>query len=434
MLGRGAARAGRALAGSARSAVAARAGAKMSRVAGPGLAPAGEPLAPVRHLVKPQVAAAGPRCQHASAAEHRRGAVRTDWTRAEIEEIYNRPLIQLVYDAATVHRQYHNPREVQQATLLSIKTGGCVETCSYCAQSSSWSKDTGLKAEKLMDLDDVYKAALEAKASGSTRFCMGAAWRGPSQVGPRQFERVLDMVSKVRALNMEVCTTLGMLTAEQSHQLKTAGLTCYNHNLDTSPEFYSKITSSRTYDDRLDTLGKVREAGLSVCSGGIIGMGELDKDRVGLIHTLATLPEHPESVPINALVPVEGTPLEMKGVEKPTGLEMVRCVATARIVMPKSMVRLSAGRLELSTAEQAMCFMSGANSIFAGDKLLTTANNERNADAEMFEQLGLINKPAFNGKEEHFEIPSPRAESIKLREEIKAFNIGGCKTAAASSA
>jgi biotin synthase len=353
----------------------------------------------------------------------------------EIQEIYDRPLVQLIYDAATVHRMHHNPREVQQATLLSIKTGGCIETCSYCAQSSSWSKDTGLKAEKLMELDDVYKAALEAHASGSTRFCMGAAWRGPSQVGPKQFERVLDMVSKVRALNMEVCTTLGMLTAEQSQQLKTAGLTCYNHNLDTSPEFYEKITSSRTYDDRLDTIGKVREAGISVCSGGIIGMGELDKDRVGLIHTLATLPEHPESVPINALVPVEGTPLEMKGVKQPTGLEMVRCVATARIVMPRSMVRLSAGRLGLSVAEQGMCFMAGANSIFAGDKLLTTANNERNADAEMFEQLGLINKPAFNGEEQPFEIPNSRAESIKMREELKAVKMElGCKKAASASA
>lgn len=374
--------------------------------------------------------------EHASAANSKLGAVRTDWTKEEIEAIYHKPLVELIYDAATVHRMYHNPREVQQATLLSIKTGGCVETCSYCAQSSSWSKDTGLKAEKLMDLDDVYKAAVAAREAGSTRFCMGAAWRGPSQVGPKQFERVLDMVSKVRALDMEVCTTLGMLTAEQSQQLKTAGLTCYNHNLDTSPEFYPKITSSRTYDDRLDTIGKVREAGISVCSGGIIGMGELDKDRVGLIHTLATLPEHPESVPINALVPVEGTPLEMKGVKQPTGLEMVRCVATARIVMPRSMVRLSAGRLGLSLAEQGMCFFAGANSIFAGDKLLTTANNERSADAEMFEQLGLVNKAAFNGKQEPFEIHPSRAESIKMREEWKAMKVElDCKkTAAAANA
>jgi len=387
-------------------------------------------------LLKLQIATtAPPRRGHASAAQSKLGAVRTDWTREEIDEIYNRPLVELMYDAATVHRMYHNPREVQQATLLSIKTGGCIETCSYCAQSSSWSKDTGLKAEKLLELDEVYKAALDAHDSGSTRFCMGAAWRGPSQVGPRQFERVLDMVSKVRALGMEVCTTLGMLTAEQSHQLKTAGLTCYNHNLDTSPEFYPKITSSRTFDDRLDTLGKVREAGLSVCSGGIIGMGELDKDRVGLIHTLATLPEHPESVPINALVPVAGTPLEMKGVKQPTGLEMVRCVATARITMPHAMVRLSAGRTELSFAEQGMCFMAGANSIFAGDKLLTTANNERCADAEMFKELGLVNKPAFNGQTQPFEIPELRAQSIKLREELKAFKIElGCKKTAAGSA
>eukprot|EP00960_Hanusia_phi_P030491 748651-Hanusia_phi.AAC.2 len=299
----------------------------------------------------------------------------------EVAEIYNRPLINLIFDAASVHRKFHNPREVQQATLLSIKTGGCIETCSYCSQSSSWSKDTKMKAEKLLELDDVFQSALDAKAAGSSRFCMGAAWRGPSQVGPKQFERVLDMVSKVRSLGMEVCTTLGMLTEEQAKQLKHAGLSCYNHNLDTSREYYSEITSSRTYDDRLDTLQKVREAGISVCSGGIIGMGEKELDRVGLLHMLATLPEHPESVPINALVPVEGTPLAKKDIKGPTGLEMARCVATARIIMPKSMVRLSAGRMDLSFAEQALCFMAGANSIFAGDKLLTTPNAERFAQS-----------------------------------------------------
>jgi len=351
------------------------------------------------------------------------GAIRTDWTRDEIAEIYNRPLVELMFDAATVHRMYHNPREVQQATLLSIKTGGCPETCSYCSQSSKWSKDTKLPAEKLLELDAVYDAALEAHQRGSSRFCMGAAWRGPSQVGPKQFERVLDMVSKIRALGMEVCTTLGMLTADQAHKLKHAGLSCYNHNVDTSPEFYDKITSSRTYEERLDTIGKVRDAGIGVCSGGIIGLGEKKEDRVGLLHTLATLPQHPESVPINALVAVEGTPLHKMGVKGPSGLEMVRCVATARILMPKSNVRLSAGRMEMSFAEQGMCFMAGANSIFAGDKLLTTPNSERDADAEMFEALGLVNKPAFNGKPEPFEIPSDRRESIQKAEEKAALRV-----------
>ncbi|KAJ1494109.1 hypothetical protein T484DRAFT_1609664 [Baffinella frigidus] len=345
------------------------------------------------------------------------GDIRTNWTEEEIAEIYNRPLIELIFDAGTVHRMYHNPREVQQATLLSIKTGGCIETCGYCSQSSSWSKDTKMVAEKLMDLDDVFKEAVRAHESGSTRFCMGAAWRGPSQVGPKQFDRVLDMVSKVRALGMEVCTTLGMLTAEQAAQLKVAGLSCYNHNVDTSRSYYEKITSSRTYEDRLDTISKVREAGISVCTGGIIGMGESDNDRIGLLYTLSTLAEHPESIPINALVPVEGTPMAKLNIKGPTGLEMVRCVATARVLMPKSMVRLSAGRMDLSIAEQAMCFLAGANSIFAGDKLLTTPNNERGEDAAMFTELGLVPMPAFKGIPDksnpgRFEIPTIRAESI----------------------
>jgi len=298
--------------------------------------------------------------------------------------------------------------------LLSIKTGGCPETCTYCSQSSSWKKETGLQAEKLMDLDSVFEMAVRAKESGSTRFCMGAAWRGPSQVGPKQFDRVLDMVSKVRSMGMEVCTTLGMLTKEQADQLKVAGLSCYNHNLDTSPEFYPKITSSRNYDDRLDTLKSVRDAGLGVCSGGIIGMGEDESDRVGLIHTLATLPAHPESVPINALVPVEGTPLQKTIKEPPTALELVRCVAVARIVMPKSMVRLSAGRNSLSMAEQGMCFLAGANSIFAGDKLLTTPNVEVDEDSLMFDLLGLKIKPAFDGTNPEFEMPKERQQSIEL--------------------
>ncbi|EIE27585.1 biotin synthase [Coccomyxa subellipsoidea C-169] len=328
---------------------------------------------------------------------HELGAIRTDWTREEVNEVYSTPLLELVYKAASVHRLYNDPQMVQRCTLLSIKTGGCPETCTYCSQSSSWRKETGLKAEKLMDLEETYQAALRARESGSTRFCMGAAWRGPSQVGKGQWERVLEMVSRIRGLGMEVCTTLGMLTAEQAKQLREAGLTAYNHNLDTSPEYYSKITSSRKYEDRLETLANVRDAGISVCAGGIIGMGEGNMDRVGLLHQLATLPEHPESVPINALVAVKGTPLQACSSDQPppSAMEVVRCIATARIVMPRSVVRLSAGRLNFSLSDQAFCFMAGANSIFDGDKLLTTPNNERNEDLQMFETLGLRSRPAF---------------------------------------
>lgn len=321
------------------------------------------------------------------------GVIRTDWTREEIMEVYNTPLLDLVFHAAKVHRMYNDPQMVQRCTLLSIKTGGCPETCNYCSQSSSWSKETGTKAEKLMDLDEVYQAALRAREAGSTRFCMGAAWRGPSQVGARQWERVLEMVRSIRGMGMEVCTTLGMLTPEQAQQLRQAGLTAYNHNLDTSPEFYGQVTTSRKYEDRLATLEAVREAGISVCAGGIIGLGEGPKDRVGLIHQLATLPAHPESVPINRLVAVKGTPLE--GQEPPSGLDLVRCIATARVVMPKTVVRLSAGRLNLSMGDQALAFLAGANSIFDGDKLLTTQNNDRNEDAALFDALGLRSRPAF---------------------------------------
>ena len=244
-----------------------------------------------------------------------------------------------------------------------------------------------------MDLDSVYEAALRAKAAGSTRFCMGAAWRGPSQVGKAQFQRVLDMVTRIRSLNMEVCTTLGMLTPDQANSLRVAGLTAYNHNLDTSREYYEKVTTTRTYDDRLKTIENVRQAGISVCAGGIIGLGEGQGDRVGLLQQLATMPAHPESVPINALVAVKGTPFE--GHTAPTGLDVVRCVATARILMPRTVVRLSAGRMNFSFADQALAFMAGANSIFDGDKLLTTPNNDRNEDEMMFEMLGLKSRPAF---------------------------------------
>lgn len=307
--------------------------------------------------------------------------------------MFNTPILDLVYNAATVHRMHNDPSMVQRCTLLSIKTGGCPENCNYCSQSSSWSKETGTKAEKLMELEDVYQAALRAKEAGSTRFCMGAAWRGPSQVGNRQWQRVLEMVGRIRGLGMEVCTTLGMLTPEQAAQLRAAGLTAYNHNLDTSREYYGKITTSRKYEDRLETLDNVRQAGISVCAGGIIGLGEGSKDRVGLLLQLATLPEHPESVPINRLVAIKGTPLQDQ--KAPSGLDLVRCIATARILMPRTVVRLSAGRLNLTLADQAMAFMAGANSIFDGDKLLTTANNDRNDDAVMFEELGLKSRPAF---------------------------------------
>lgn len=318
--------------------------------------------------------------------------VRNDWTREEIGHLYNHPLLDLMYHGATAHRQYFNPRQVQQCTLLSIKTGGCPEDCKYCSQSSRYK--TEVEAEKLMDVDSVITNAKRAKEAGSTRFCMGAAWRGVSQVGPRQFNRVLDMVSQIRGMGLEVCATLGMLNAEQAVALKDAGLTAYNHNLDTSREYYPRVITSRVYDDRLETLKVVREAGISVCCGGIIGLGETHKDRVSLLHTLATLPEHPESVPVNALVANKGTPLE--GTEVLPVWDLCRMIATARIVMPRSMVRLSAGRVSFSQAEQALCFMSGANSIFTGDKLLTTPNPEFSVDNAMFETLGLTGKkPSF---------------------------------------
>ncbi|CAD7704010.1 unnamed protein product [Ostreobium quekettii] len=319
------------------------------------------------------------------------GDVRSDWTREEVGEVFASPLLELVFKAQTVHRMYHDPRMVQRCTLLNIKSGGCPEDCKYCSQSSKWSKDVDMKAEKLMDLDSVLEAAQRAKAAGSTRFCMGAAWRGPSQVGPRQWERVLKMVKEVKAMGMEVCTTLGMVTPEQARQLKEAGLTAYNHNLDTSPEYYSKITTTRKYEDRLNTLEAVREAGIGMCAGGIIGLGEGIHDRVGLLHQLASLPVHPDSVPINRLVAIKGTPMQDEKLVD--SLDLVRCIATARIVMPRSMVRLAAGRLKLSLADQGMCFMAGANSIFSGDQLLTTPNNDKSEDDVMFQVLGLMEKP-----------------------------------------
>lgn len=357
-----------------------------------------------------------------------------------MSEVFNTPLLDLVFNAATVHRQHNDPSMVQRCTLLSIKTGGCPENCNYCSQSSHWSKDTGTKAEKLMELEAVYEAALRAKASGSTRFCMGAAWRGPSQVGKRQFDRVLEMVRRIRGLNMEVCTTLGMLTPDQAAELRQAGLTAYNHNLDTSKEYYEKVTTTRSYDDRLATIENVRQAGISVCAGGIIGLGEGHMDRVGLLHQLATLPAHPESVPINALVAVKGTPFQDH--EAPTGLDVVRCVATARIVMPKTVVRLSAGRLNFSFADQAMCFLAGANSIFDGDKLLTTPNNDRNEDVAMFESLGLRSRPAFmdypagndSSREFAMDIDIDTSRKEYLIDDTQEFSPSNCKIRAEGEA
>lgn len=321
--------------------------------------------------------------------------IRNNWTREEITAIYDMPILDLIYRAATVHRQHHDPQEVQVCTLLSVKTGGCGEDCGYCPQSAKYKTD--VKAEKLMDVNEVVEAAAEAKENGSTRFCMGAAWREVRN--NRDFDKVLDMVKGVNELGLEVCCTLGMLTEEQAEKLKAAGLYAYNHNLDTSAEFYKDVISTRTYQDRLDTLEHVRKAKISVCSGGIIGMGEEQKDRVGLLHTLATLPEHPESVPVNALVPVEGTPLEDQ--EKVSIWEMIRMIATARIIMPKSMVRLSAGRVRMTMEEQAMCFMAGANSIFAGDKLLTTPNPGVVQDQEMFQVLQLKPRVSHKAEQEH---------------------------------
>jgi biotin synthase len=309
--------------------------------------------------------------------------IRNDWTRDQISTIYHQPLLELIYEAASVHRQYHIATEVQQCTLLSIKTGACPEDCSYCAQSSRYK--TPVTAEKLLDVETVVAAAQLAKEAGSTRFCMGAAWREVKD--GEQFESVLTMVRKVDALGLEVCCTLGMLGKNQAKRLKEAGLAAYNHNLDTGENFYGAIITTRTYQDRLETLKNVREAGITVCCGGIIGMGESDDDRIDLLHTLATLPVHPESVPVNALVPIEGTPLADRPPVSPW--DLIRMVAAARITMPRSKVRLSAGRLLLSVAEQALCFLAGANSIFTGDKLLTTPNNALSEDDQMFKLLGI---------------------------------------------
>ncbi|MBB6461012.1 biotin synthase BioB [Flammeovirga kamogawensis] len=320
--------------------------------------------------------------------------IKNDWTRAEVADIYNMPLMELMYKAATIHREFQKTGEVQVCTLLSVKTGGCKEDCSYCSQSSRYS--THVKPHKLMATEDVIEKAKQAKDNGSTRFCMGAAWREARS--NKDFERVLGMVGEINDMGMEVCATLGMLSEEQAEQLKNAGLYAYNHNLDTSREYYDKVITTRTFDDRLDTIKNVQKAKISVCSGGIIGLGETDADRIGMLHTLASLPTHPESVPVNALVPVEGTPMEQN--KMVSTWEMIRMIATARIIMPEAMVRLSAGRTEMSTEAQALCFMAGANSIFAGDQLLTTPNPEEDIDKLMFDLLGLTPRASFKKETE----------------------------------
>jgi biotin synthase len=315
-----------------------------------------------------------------------RGPVRHDWTRAEIAALFALPFPELMFRAQSIHRLHFDPTEVQISTLLSIKTGGCPEDCAYCPQSARY--DTGVHAEKLMSLDAVLAEARAAKASGASRFCMGAAWREPKD---RDLDRVCAMVEGVRALGLETCATLGMLTAEQARRLRSSGLDYYNHNLDTSPEFYGEIITTRTYRERLDTLGHVRDAGIHVCCGGIVGMGESEDDRAGLIATLASLPVHPESVPINMLVKVAGTPLAGGPHEAHPldPLDFVRTIAVARITMPASVVRLSAGREDMSEETQALCFLAGANSIFYGPKLLTTPNPGRDRDMRLLDRLGM---------------------------------------------
>jgi biotin synthase len=328
--------------------------------------------------------------------------IRHNWTKEEISEIYHTPVLELVYRAATIHRRYQETGEVQVCTLLTIKTGGCPEDCAYCSQSIH--NHSGIQVQSLMKKEEVLAKAQKAKDAGSTRFCMGAAWREVRD--NRDFDRVLEMIRGVNEMGMEVCCTLGMLNEHQAQKLHDAGLYAYNHNLDTSPEHYGQIIHTRTYEDRLKTLENVRKAGVTVCCGGIIGLGETHEDRISMLHVLSNLPEHPESVPINALVPVKGTPLEH--MPKFDVWDMVRMIATARILMPATMVRLSAGRKEMSVAEQALCFMAGANSIFTGEQLLTTPNPTFDEDKQMFDLLGL--KPREPFKEEQI------AETASLAE------------------
>ena len=319
---------------------------------------------------------------------------RHDWSVAEVADFYELPFNDLLYRAQQVHREHFDANEIQLSTLLSIKTGGCPEDCGYCNQSAH--HDTGLKAEKLMDPQQVIAEARAAKASGSSRYCMGAAWRNPKQ---RDMAKIVEMIKGVRALGLETCMTLGMLSDEQAAQLADAGLDYYNHNVDTSREFYGKVITTRSYDDRLDTLARVQDAGINVCSGGIVGMGESRRDRAAMLVTLANLPEHPQSVPINLLVQTEGTP--MFGNDRLDPLEFVRTIAVARILMPTSMVRLSAGREEMPESIQALCFLAGANSMFVGPKLLTTPNPSRDRDLTMMNKLGLRPMPLGGAEQQN---------------------------------
>jgi len=308
--------------------------------------------------------------------------LRNDWSKQEISALFTSPFNDLLFQAQTIHRQTFNPNQVQVSTLLSIKTGACPEDCGYCSQSAK--NDAAVERERLLPLEEVIEKAQLAKSNGASRFCMGAAWRNPTD---KNLDKVIDMIIAVKNIGLESCVTLGMLTEPQSQRLKEAGLDYYNHNIDTSPEYYGDVITTRTFDDRLDTLQHVRDAGINVCSGGIVGMGEQQSDRVSFLQQLANLPQHPESVPINMLVQVEGTPLH--GVDEIEPLEFIRTIAVARIIMPKSVVRLSAGRTEMSDETQALCFLAGANSIFYGDKLLTTDNPDENHDQLLFKKLGI---------------------------------------------
>ncbi|RXK38787.1 biotin synthase [Tremella mesenterica] len=335
------------------------------------------------------------------------GAMRRDWTKREIQDIFDGPLMEIIFRAATVHRMHHDPSRIQLCTLMNIKTGGCTEDCKYCSQSSSYKTPT--KASRLVDIEPVLAAARKAKENGSTRFCMGAAWR--DLAGRKSgFEKILTMVKEVRGMGMEVCTTLGMLSPEQAKRLKEAGLSAYNHNLDTSREFYPEVITTRTYDDRISTIEAVRQAGISVCSGGILGLGEKDEDRVGLIHELSTLSEHPESFPVNTLVPIEGTPLEKND---PVSVQTVlRTIATARMVLPTTIIRLAAGRHTFSETEQAMAFMAGANAIFTGETMLTTPCSGWDQDKAMLSRWGLRGLRSFEDQED-ISVPTTRSELDK---------------------
>jgi len=343
--------------------------------------------------------------------------MQTYTTKEELLALYNKPLLELVYEAATVHRLHHNPREIQMSSLLSIKTGGCSEDCGYCPQATRYSTD--VEAEKLMTVESVLSQAKIAKENGSSRLCMGAAWREVRD--NKDFDNVIEMVQGVNDLDMEVCCTLGMLNEKQAVRLKKAGLFAYNHNLDTSADYYDDVISTREYEDRLNTIENARKAGISVCSGGIIGMGEAVEDRIGLLMSYMKMDTPPESIPINALVAVDGTPMaDQKPIEQ---WEMIRMVATTRIAFPKSVVRLSAGRTKMSMEGQALCFMAGASSIFAGDKLLTTPNPEFNEDKEMFEILGLVTKEPFQEGEKPVTEPDEIILERKRKEEARAIEL-----------